>query len=356
MDQTTRYLLAFLVPLVATLALTPLVARVAHRLDILDRPAANKFHVRATPYLGGLAIAGGLMAVAAFTTGYTGELVTILAGGVAMFALGLVDDVRTVSPRTKVVAQAGAGLALWFAGVRGGLFGSVADLPFTILWVVAVTNAVNLLDNMDGVLSGVAAVSALAFFVIAAERGDYLVGSFALAVAAASLGFLRYNFPPARIFLGDAGSMLLGFLLAAIGLKLDLVGPTGLARTAIPVLVLGVPLFDTLLVVVARLRDRRPVLRGATDHTSHRLVSLGLTGHRVAVVAYVTQVAMAAVAVWLVHASQTSAVITVGVACVAAGAGVVALLRTEPTGTGAERYRSVEGSNQPAGAPSMPAV
>ena len=351
MDDTTRYLVAFFVPLTATLALTPFVASVARRLNVLDRPAANKFHARATPYLGGLAIAGGVIAVAGLTTGRQGELLTILAGGIGMFALGLVDDVRTVSPRTKVIAQAGAALALWVAGVRGGLFGSVADLPFTILWVVAVTNAVNLLDNMDGVLSGVAAVSALAFFVIAAERGDYLVASFALAVAAASLGFLRYNFPPARIFLGDAGSMLLGFLLAAIGLKLDLVGPTGLARTAIPVLALGVPLFDTLVVVTGRIRDGRSVLRGGTDHSAHRLVAIGLSGHHVALVSYVAQVCLAGVAVWLVDASHAAVVWTVSVTTSVALIVLIGLLRVERP-FAAEDYAIVEGSSQPAGAAS----
>ncbi|MGH2668849.1 MAG: hypothetical protein ACRDH5_06995, partial [bacterium] len=136
-------------------------------------------------YLGGLAVVGGLMVVAALTAGAWGELATILAGGLALFLLGLIDDWRTVSPATKILVEVVAAVALWVVGVRGGLFGSVLDLPFTVLWVVAVTNTFNLLDNMDGLLSGVAAV-ALTFFLIAADRGDYLVASFSLAVAGAA--------------------------------------------------------------------------------------------------------------------------------------------------------------------------
>lgn len=139
---------------------------------------------------------------------------------------------------------------------------------------------------MDGLASGVSAIAAFAFFVIAARRGDFLVASFALAVTGASVGFLRHNFPPARIFLGDAGSLFLGFLLAALGLKLDLVGETSFARFVIPTLVLGVPVFDTMLVVLDRFRDGRPVYRGGTDHSSHRMATLGLSHRAIALATY----------------------------------------------------------------------
>jgi UDP-GlcNAc:undecaprenyl-phosphate GlcNAc-1-phosphate transferase len=325
--QALRYGSVFAVSFAAALAITPVAARVARRYDIQDRPAPNKFHQRPTPYLGGAAVLLGLLVGPTVVGGWQGQLVAVAGGAVAMFALGLVDDVRTVRPGTKVAVQAAAALGLWVAGVRGGLFGNLADLPFTIVWVVAVTNALNLLDNMDGVLSGVAAISAFAFFAIAAAEGHYLVASLALAVAASSLGFLRYNFPPARIFLGDAGSLTLGFLLAAIGLKLDLVGPSGLARCAIPVLILGVPLFDTGLVVIARVLGRRPILLGSLDHTSHRLAALGLPVGRVAWTAYAAQVGSIAVALWMITASTASVVAMAIVATTAASCVGIALLR-----------------------------
>jgi UDP-GlcNAc:undecaprenyl-phosphate GlcNAc-1-phosphate transferase len=278
MSTALRYGLAFLVPLVVTLVLTPVAARLARRLGILDHPAEQKFHLEATPYLGGAALAAGLVVVGALAAGASAQLAVFLLGGLVLAVWGLMDDWVTLPPSVKLLVEVAAGVALWLAGVRAGLFGVEGlDLALTVVWVIAVTNALNLLDNMDGLAAGVSGVAALAFFGIAASRGDYLVGSFALAVAGASLGFLRHNLPPATIFLGDAGALMLGFLLAALGLKLDLVGEDGLVRSAVPVLILGVPLFDTLLVMIDRLRGGRPVFRGGTDHTSHRLASLGLS-------------------------------------------------------------------------------
>jgi UDP-GlcNAc:undecaprenyl-phosphate GlcNAc-1-phosphate transferase len=329
-SDALRYAAVFVVTLSATLVMTPLAGRIARRLDIQDRPAPNKVHRDATPYLGGLAVVVALLAGSSLVTGWQAQLVAVTGGAFAMFALGLVDDLRTVSPVTKVLVQGGAALALWISGVRGGLFGNLMDLPLTILWVVAVTNALNLLDNMDGVLSGVSAIAAFAFFLIAAGNGDYFVGSLALAVTAATLGFLRFNFPPARIFLGDAGSLALGFLLAAIGLKLDLVGPAGFVRCVIPVLILGVPMFDTTLVVLARLLGRRPVLLGSTDHASHRLAALGLPAGRVALTAYAAQACLTAISLWMIGASPAAVVIATAGLSVVASAAMLALLRVNP--------------------------
>ena len=333
-ELTVRYVLSFLVPLVAALLLTPWAGRLARRTGILDRPAENKVHLEARPYLGGLAVAGGLVLVAAVNTGLTAEVATILLGALSLSALGLVDDLRKVGPVVKVAVEIGAGLALWIAGIRAGLFGVYGlDLALTVLWVVAVTNAVNLIDNMDGLASGVAAISALAFFVIAARQGDYLVGSLALAVSGASAGFLRHNFPPAKIFLGDSGSLLLGFLLAALGLKLDVVSGSGPARAAIAVFLIGVPVFDTVLVVLARLRERRRIYVGGTDHSSHRLARRGLSARRVALATYGVQAALCLLAIWLARASDAAILFVVAGVGVVAAAGLVFFLLAAPAGT-----------------------
>ncbi|MBI3647482.1 MAG: undecaprenyl/decaprenyl-phosphate alpha-N-acetylglucosaminyl 1-phosphate transferase [Actinobacteria bacterium] len=325
MHEGPRYAVSFAIPLLAALLLTPVAWRVARRLGILDHPADHKFHRNATPYLGGVAVAGALLLVAAVTAGASGQLLTILAGGLVLSVMGLLDDWRTVPLWVKVLVEVAAAVALWIVGVGAGLFGvAPLDLGLTVFWVVAVTNAFNLIDNMDGLLAGVAAISALTFFGVAAHEGDYLVASFALAVAGASVGFLRYNFPPARIFLGDAGSLLLGFLLAAIGLKLDLVGESGLTRTAIPVLIVGAPLFDTALVVVARRLGGRPVYVGGTDHSSHRLAALGLPEKAVAGVTYGFQVLCSVLALWMLRASDLGVLpavalaLGVGLLCLAA--------------------------------------
>jgi UDP-GlcNAc:undecaprenyl-phosphate GlcNAc-1-phosphate transferase len=330
MSSAVRYTLAFLVPLVATSLLTPVAARLAHRLGILDHPSRGKFHRAPTPYLGGAALAGGLLLVASLTAGVSAQILAIVLGGLVLGVWGLLDDWVTVRPSVKLLVEASAGIALWLVGIRAGLFGVEAlDLALTVLWVIAVTNAVNLVDNMDGLASGVSAVAAGAFFVVAAWLGEFLVASFALAVAGASVGFLMHNLPPAKIFLGDAGTLMLGFLLAAVGLKLQLVGENGLVRSAVPALILGVPLFDMTLVLVDRLLRRRPVFRGGTDHSSHRLASLGLSDREVAAVVVGAECACCGTALLLLRLPFESAVSLAVTAAVVGITALVLLLRVD---------------------------
>lgn len=332
MSPAPRYLLAFAVPLVVVLVVTPVAGRLARRLGILDHPSEQKFHHDPTPYLGGAAVAAGLVAIGFLTTGTSAQVFVLLLGGLVLGVWGLLDDWVTVRPPVKLLVEASAGVALWFSDVRAGLFGNeVLDLALTVLWVVAVTNALNLLDNMDGLTAGVSAVAALTFFTIAAERGDYLVASFALAVAGASLGFLFHNRPPATIFLGDAGSLMLGFLLAALGLKLDLVGENSFVRSMVPVLILGVPLFDMTLVIVDRLRGGRRVSQGGTDHSSHRLSALGLSNGAVVGVIVSTEVICCALAVTLLDVGFGPAVAIAASTGVGAIALLVVLLRVRPS-------------------------
>jgi UDP-GlcNAc:undecaprenyl-phosphate GlcNAc-1-phosphate transferase len=334
-SDVVRYGLAFSLPFLVTFLLTPLAWRLARRIGVVDHPREYKFHREATPYLGGLAVALGVLAVTAVTAGADRQVLTILAGSLAATVLGLIDDWRGVGPLIKLVVEAGIGVALWMAGVRAGLFGIEAlDLVLTVVWVVAVTNAMNLLDNMNGITAGVAAVCALGFFAIAATRGDYLVASLAAGVAGGSLGFLRYNFPRARIFLGDAGSLLLGFLLAALGLKLDLIGQSGAVRAAIAVLIVAVPLFDMMLVIAARLHDGRPISQGGTDHTAHRLVVQGLDPRLVAIIAYLVQFACCVLAYVLEEAPDPTVVIASGtLAAMALGLLAYVMQMETPTGT-----------------------
>jgi len=303
LDNLVLYGAAFLIPFLAALLAAPVVGVIARRLGVIDEPGERKVHLEATPYLGGAAVAVGLIAASAILGSTTQQAAALGGGALAIFLLGLVDDIRGLSPAIKVAAEAAVGVALWFGHVRAGLFGIEAlDLALTVGWIVVVTNAVNLIDNMDGLASGVTAIASLAYFAIAAVKGDYLVGGFAAALAGASIGFLRYNFPPARIFLGDAGSLLLGYLLASLGLLIDLQIESDLVRVGAQILILGVPVFDTAFVIVSRLRGRRPVTVGGTDHSSHRLAGAGLSGRQVALVVYGAQTLCATVAVVLVLA------------------------------------------------------
>jgi UDP-GlcNAc:undecaprenyl-phosphate GlcNAc-1-phosphate transferase len=337
LPDAVRYGLAFAVPFLVTLLATPVAARAAVRLGFVDLPAPHKTHVDPTPYLGGAALAAGLGVVGVVAVGGSVQIATILVAAIAIAVLGLVDDARGLQPPIKLGVEAAAAIALYVTGSGGGVFGIPAlDLPLTIVWVVVVTNALNLLDNMDGLAPGVAAMSALAFFGISAYEMHFLVGSLAAALAGASLGFLPHNFPPARVFLGDAGSLLVGFLLAAIGLNLDLIGQSGVIRVAVPLLALAVPLFDTTLVVIARFRDRRPVFRGGTDHTSHRLAARGLTHVQVALLAIVAQAACSILAFAMyVSSDGTLLAGTIVVAALSAG-GLLAMLRLEHPGAPAE--------------------
>ena len=338
LPDAVRYGLAFAIPCLVTLLATPFVARAATRLGLVDHPAPHKTHVDPTPYLGGAAVAAGLGVTGVVAMGGSIQIATILVAAIAIAALGLVDDARGLQPPAKLAVEVAAAVALYVTGSGGGVFGTaVLDLPLTIVWVVVVTNALNLLDNMDGLAPGVAAMSALAFFGISAYEHHYLVGSLAVALAGACLGFLPHNFPPARVFLGDAGSLLVGFLLAAIGLNLDLIGQAGVIRVAVPVLALAVPLFDTTLVVIARFRDGRPVMRGGTDHTSHRLAARGLTHVQVALLAIAAQAACSILAVGLFLASDGTVVVGTIVATALAGGALLATLRLEhPRATSGE--------------------
>ena len=278
---------------------------------MVDQPKTGRFHTAPTPYLGGLAVAGGLLLVGIVATGVNDQLLTILACGFVLGAVGFMDDWRSVHPSVRVVVESGCGVALWIAGIRAGFFGVPAlDLALTVAFVVLITNTVNLLDNMDGLSSGVVAISAFTFFAIAAQRGDYLVASLALVVAGASLGFLRHNFPPASIFLGDTGSLMLGFFVSALALKLDLMGPRGTIRALVVALILAVPLFDTLLVIVARFRGKRKIYVGGADHSSHRLSAHGYSARKVAVVTYAAQTICCGIAVALTSAPLSVIVVS----------------------------------------------
>ena len=277
------YLLAFVAAAVVALVLTPLAIRVAVRLGLLDQPGERKAHEVPTPYLGGLALVVGFAiavgVAAVLVPGAAGGIVDlglILGLGVLLAVVGLIDDLRGLSVALRLGSQLAVALVLWAGGNRVGVTGvEWLDLALTLLWVVGIANAMNLLDNMDGLSAGIAAVAALWFGLIGALNGQVLVASLAFGLAGCSLGFLRHNRPPARIYMGDAGSLFLGLMLATIGIRLDLpVHPVSAAL--IPILVLTVPVLDTTLVVAARLRHGISPFRGGRDHTSHRLVQVGL--------------------------------------------------------------------------------
>ncbi len=284
------YVLIFAAALAFAIGATPVARRLARRAGLTDHPSARKVHTEPVPLLGGAAIYGAVMvALLLFSNRhFVVQPAGILIGATLMSFLGLVDDRRPVRPLLKLGGQLGATGVLVVSGVSVQLFGlTVANLVLTVLWVLAVTNAINFMDNMDGLAGGVSGVAAAAFLLLAVANGQQLVAPLAAAVLGACVGFLVYNFNPAVIFMGDHGSLFLGFILAGLGIKLRFPGRPTDVTWMIPVLVLAVPLFDLALVLVARTRRRvNPFTTGGKDHLSHRLVASGLTSREAALTIY----------------------------------------------------------------------
>ncbi len=277
--------LAALVAFVVALVLTPLVAVLARRLGILDRPGGRKRHGRAVPYLGGAAIVAGI--VAGFAAGgVAGRFAVVLAAAAAVFLVGLADDVFEAPAWVRVLVEAGAAVAVVAGGVRATFLVGVpwVTIPLTVVWILGITNAFNFLDNMDGLSGGVAAIASGMFMLVALETGQPGPAVALAAVGAAALGFLPWNFKPARVFMGDAGALTIGFLLGTLSVTMTFYNyRTTMLPLLAPLLVLAIPIFDTASVFCIRLREGRPLFSGDRKHFSHRLVDLGMS-ERTAVV------------------------------------------------------------------------
>ena len=281
------YAVVLAVSLVLSLILTPLSLATALHFGVLDHPGPTKSHTTAVPYLGGAAIvisfAVVVMIAVAVRPPSSGleQLVAFLGLAVALAVLGLIDDIyRGLSPLLRIAVEAGAGYVIWLLGDSAHLAGTPGWLNglITVLWIVGVTNAFNLLDNMDGLSAGIATLAALSIFAIACLQHRFLVASLSIALAGCAIGFLRHNFHPAKIYMGDAGSLFLGFMISVLLLKLR-AQPATRVDIAVILAIPVVALFDTGLVVVSRLINRRNPFLGGKDHTSHRLVRMGRSVH-----------------------------------------------------------------------------
>jgi UDP-GlcNAc:undecaprenyl-phosphate GlcNAc-1-phosphate transferase len=226
-----------------------------------------------------------------------------------MSFMGIIDDRWGLGSYVKLAGQLGAAAILIYSGVKVQLFDSWLDIAVTLVWVVGITNALNLLDNMDGLSGGVAMIAAIFFTLLAAMSKQYLVGVLAAALAGACAGFLIYNWNPAHIFMGDAGSLFLGFMLAAVAIKLRFPSNSTTVTWMIPVLVLGLPLFDTLLVFVSRLRrGKNPLTTPGKDHVSHRLASLLSSRREAVLVCYLIGCGFGLAAIFVSQASWIEAI------------------------------------------------
>ena len=332
----TTYLLAFAVALISALAATPVARRVAIRFGVMDSPSERKVHRDPVPYLGGLAIVvafaismiGGALVRNVFTESFL-QIAVLLGGGLFLAFIGLWDDLRVVPGWIKVPVELGLGALLYFAGVRAELFGVMPiDLVITMAWVIGVTNAVNYMDNMDGLTAGVVAIASTYFAVLAALSGQLLVGSLSAAIAGCAIGFLWHNRPPARIFMGDAGSLFLGFLLSGLGLHLRFFN---IARVTffVPVAILAVPILDALMVSVSRAMRGLSPIRPGKDHLSHRLVNIGIPSKAAVGLIYFAAAACGWLGVVIAYAQPLTAYMLMGWLVVLGGFVGVLLLRVK---------------------------
>jgi UDP-GlcNAc:undecaprenyl-phosphate GlcNAc-1-phosphate transferase len=280
--QNLGYIGIFGASALVSLFLTPLAIRFALRRKIVDEPGPNKSHTSPVPYLGGVAIVSSfvlVVAVAALVRGSRNglnEILVVLALGLVVAGVGLMDDLKPFSPSLRLAIEAAVAVGLWVADVRIVMFGSeLIGFVVTVLWVVGLINALNMIDGADGLSAGVAAIAAGWFLVIAAISGQFLVAALAAALAGCAVGFLRHNFQPARIYMGDAGALFLGYMLAYLGIKINPPGPDE-TTFLVPILVLALPIFEATFVSMTRLVHRRSPFRGGLDHPIHRLVKIGL--------------------------------------------------------------------------------
>jgi UDP-GlcNAc:undecaprenyl-phosphate GlcNAc-1-phosphate transferase len=264
---------AFAIAALVTFAVTPLTIRIAERTAFFDLPTGYKGHGRPTPYLGGTAIMAGILAAVLLVNGAIGEHGVIIVCALAICLVGTIDDRVNLPVSIRVSVEVSIAVLLWSTGRGWDVFHSApADLLLTVVWVVGVANAFNMMDNMDGAAASMAAVSALGAGALALASGDAALAPLCFAVAGACAAFLPRNLAtPSRIFMGDGGSLVIGLLVARVtmaGVTKDYLGPSGVIVAA---LLVGLVIFDTALVVVSRSRGGRPVLSGGRDHITHRL-------------------------------------------------------------------------------------
>jgi len=285
-------ILAFLV----SFTLTPVMKKVAVAVGAVDKPDQRKVHKGMMPRIGGIAIYFGFVVAVLLSGSIDRPVAGLLVSGSLIMILGLVDDIKGISPKLKLLGQVLAGLVLVFFGVEvefitnpfnGKIIflGYYLSIPVTVFWVTGISNAVNLIDGLDGLAAGVSTIAAVTLAVVAWTQGQYLAVSLALFLAAGSLGFLRYNFYPAQLFMGDCGSLFLGFNLGALAVMGLSKGATVISLF-IPVIILGIPIMDTFFAIIRRFNNKKPIFQADKGHLHHCLLEMGLSHRQTVLVIY----------------------------------------------------------------------
>ena len=298
----------FFVALIVAAIMTPISIKLAPKIGAIDIPKdERRMHTKAMPRFGGLAIFGGIIVTLVAYGHGDKEVMSVAICCVLIYILGMIDDLITMKAMIKLVGQIVCAAALYFQGIRiefvtnyfsdgKMIFGDVACFLITVLWVVAITNAVNLIDGLDGLAAGIAAISALCIGYVAYIHGQYVTTFAMMVIAGAALGFLPFNFHPAKTFMGDGGSQLLGFSLAAFSI-MGTVKSATMVVVIIPAIVLGLPIFDTLMAIIRRTLRGQSFATADKEHLHHRIIRAGFGQRRAVMLMYCISAIMGIVAV-----------------------------------------------------------
>ena len=317
------YVFTFVLALCLCLYMTPIVIEAAIKYDIVDRPDGRlKNHTKTTAYLGGLSVYLAFLFTLALTFEFSREVLGLLLSGTIIVLLGIIDDLRALGPKLKLVGQAIAVFVLMKSGIyiRIVFLPSAACMLLTFFWLMTTINAFNIIDVMDGLSSGTALVAALVLFVVALLNGRPMIAVMTISLAGALLGFLRHNFTPARIYLGDAGSMFIGLMLGSLSMVGSYTGNNNIGCLA-PLLFLGVPLFDTLFVMYLRWRRGVPVIYGSPDHFALRLRKWRLSTRQTVILSYMVSMMLGLLGIGMML--TPSAYVAAGIVLAAVAGGVL---------------------------------
>lgn len=312
-----EYFLLFALTYLLVGGLTPIMRRIAIATDVVDRPnSSHKSHKKPVPYLGGVAIIIGIISVsysASLFSNFTSDTfwlaTSVLGPALALGLIGLWDDIKNLKPLPRFIAQSFAGIftavLLVVTETVGNPTGSkLFDSVFTIFWVVGICNAINFFDNLDGGSAGSVAISSIALAYLALTGDQFLVAALATVTAGATLGFLVWNKSPAKIYMGDAGSLFLGVLIATLTIRLHPGSNNSISSFLVPILLLAIPILDTSIAVLSRLRRGLSPFQGGQDHLSHRLIRAGLTRKQSAISLWGLSGIFAVFAVYISHPSH----------------------------------------------------
>ena len=312
--------LAIGIAFIAALLLTPLVIRFAYRIRAVDQPNHRKVHSQAMPRIGGLAIFGAFLVGYAFLQPADEHSLSIMLGATLIILTGFLDDLLDITPKAKLLGQILAALLVVWGGLQiefinlpffGELNFGIFSIPITVLWVVGITNAIKLIDGLDGLAAGVSAIALITMSIMAVIMGDVFVASTAALLAASSIGFLFYNFHPAKIFMGDTGSLFLGYMisvLALLGFK-----NVAVLSLIIPVIMLGVPISDTFFAIVRRIRMKQPISAPDKSHMHHCLINIGFSHRQTVLIIYAFATLFGVAAILFSQATVWGSILLLGV-------------------------------------------